>query len=190
MNMENELPKRKPTRLKNFDYNSTGAYFITICTENRRQILSRIVGGDVLDAPKIELLQYGIIADKYLNQLNDFYCGIRIDKYVIMPDHIHIMLFVIDNGASRTSPPTKQHSSVSRFVSTFKRFCNKEYGANIWQRNFNDHVIRNRQDYEEHLRYIYENPMRWYHDGLFTGEQGHGLCPGTPLKELFREKAP
>ena len=47
MHMENELPNRKPTRLKNFDYNSSGAYFLTICTENRRRILSRIVGGDI-----------------------------------------------------------------------------------------------------------------------------------------------
>ncbi|MBQ5887006.1 MAG: hypothetical protein IIW82_05070, partial [Clostridia bacterium] len=69
----NELKKRKPTRLKTFDYNSSGAYFLTICTENRRRILSRIVGGDVPDAPKdTELLPYDKIADKYINQLNNF----------------------------------------------------------------------------------------------------------------------
>ena len=169
--MENELPKRKPTRLRDFDYNSSGAYFITICTENRRQILSHIVGGDVLDAPKsTELLLCGKIADKYINQLNDFYDNIKVDKYVIMPNHIHIMLFVSEDGASRTSPPTRQHSVVSQFVSTFKRFCNKEYGCNIWQRHFNDHIIRNRKDYEEHLRYIYENPTRWYYDELYAEE--------------------
>ncbi len=165
------MPKRKPTRLRDFDYNSSGAYFITICTENRRQILSHIVGGDVLDAPKsTELLLCGKIADKYINQLNDFYDNIKVDKYVIMPNHIHIMLFVSEDGASRTSPPTRQHSVVSQFVSTFKRFCNKEYGCNIWQRHFNDHIIRNRKDYEEHLRYIYENPTRWYYDELYAEE--------------------
>ena len=165
------MPKRKPTRLRDFDYNSSGAYFITICTENRRQILSHIVGGDVLDAPKsTELLLCGKLADKYINQLNDFYDNIKADKYVIMPNHIHIMLFVSEDGASRTSPPTRQHSVVSQFVSTFKRFCNKEYGCNIWQRHFNDHIIRNRKDYEEHLRYIYENPTRWYYDELYAEE--------------------
>ena len=166
---ERELPKRKDIRLKNFDYSSPGAYFLTICTENRRQILSHIVGGDVLDAPKnLELSPYGKIAEKYINQLNEFYDNMVIDRYVIMPNHIHLMLFVIENGASRTSPPTKQHSSVSRFVSTFKRFCNKEYGENIWQRHFNDHIIRSREDYEEHVKYIYENPLRWYYDELYT----------------------
>ena len=130
-----------------------------------------VVGGDVLDAPTIvELLPYGEIADKYINQLNAFYDYIKVNKYVIMPNHIHIMLFVVENGASRTSPPTKQHSAVSQFVSTFKRFCNKECGGNIWQRHFHDHIIRNREDYEEHLRYIHENPVRWQFDELYTEE--------------------
>ena len=69
-----------------------------------------------------------------------------------------------------TSPPTKQHTTVSKFVSTFKRFCNKEYGENIWQRSYYDHVIRDREDYEEHVRYIMENPARWYYDELYTTE--------------------
>jgi len=184
--MENELPKRKPTRLKNFDYSSSGAYFLTICTENRRQILSRVlVGGDVPDAPKhsqlngvqVCLSQYGIIADKYINSINEFYEWLCVDSYVIMPNHIHILLFVkseddlsepCGNGASRTSPPTvKQHSAVSRFVSTFKRFCNKEYGCNIWQRSFFDHIICGRENYRKHLRYIFDNPMRWFFDELY-----------------------
>ena len=171
MDKEKVLQKRKSTRLKTFDYNSIGAYFITICTEDREKILSRIVGGDVLDAPKsVELLPYGKIADKFINQLSDFCKNINVDRYVIMPNHIHIMLMVHGNGASRTSPPTRQHSSVSQFVSTLKRFCNKEYDQNIWQRGFYEHVIRNREDYEEHLKYIYENPFRWYYDELYTEE--------------------
>ena len=68
----------------------------------------------------------------------------------------------------RRPVPTVQNSIPSRFVSTFKRFCNKEYGENIWQYRSYDHIIRNREDYEEHLRYIYENPVRWYYDELYT----------------------
>ena len=175
--MENKLPIRKPTRLDFFDYNSSGAYFLTICTENRRNLLSHIVGGDVPDAPqldasylqkRVELSHYGKIADKYINQLNYYYENIKVDRYVIMPNHIHIMLFVSAGGASRTSPPTKQHSIVSRFISTFKRFCNKEIGKNIWQISFNDHIIRNQKDYDKHVKYIYENPARWYFDELYS----------------------
>ena len=171
MDNEKELPKRKGLRLKDFDYSTPGAYFITLCTEGRRQILSRIVGVDVLGDPKnAELLPYGIVADKYIKQMNEFYENITVDQYVIMPNHIHFLLFVRENGSPRTSTPTKQTSFVSHFVSTFKRFCNKEYGENIWQRGFHDHVIRGREDYEEIVKYIYENPIRWYYDELYIEE--------------------
>ena len=167
------MPKRKSPRLQGFDYNKTGAYFITICTVNRRCILSKIVGTGVLDCPQIELTKYGKIAEKYINQLNDFYDYISIDSYVIMPNHIHIMLFLKENGQSRTPVPTSTknpNSAFSKFISTFKRFCNQEYGENIWQPRANDHIIRNREDYEKHLRYIQENPIRWQFDELFSDE--------------------
>ena len=171
MDKEKALPKRKPTRLNNFDYNTTGAYFITICTDKRRQILSRIVGVDVLGDPKnAELLPYGTVADKYIKQMNEFYEKLTIDQYVIMPNHIHLLIFVHNDGSPRTSTPTKQTSAVSHFVSTFKRFCNKECGENLWQRGFYDHVIRGREDYEKIVKYICENPIRWCYDELYTEE--------------------
>ncbi len=89
-----ELKKRKTPRLQNFDYNSVGAYFITICTQNRRCMLSQIVGTGVLDCPQVKLTRYGEIAEKYIKQLNDFYDNISVDSYVIMPNHIHIMLLI------------------------------------------------------------------------------------------------
>ena len=177
-----ELKNRKTTRLKDGNYDRNQAVFLTLCTKDRKCILSRIVGTGVPDGPfNIELLPCGIIADKYIHQLNNFYDDLSIESYVIMPNHIHIMLWVKgsntgpsrtqdSNGPSRTPVPTVQNSVPSRFVSTFKRFCNKEYGINIWQNRSNDHIIRNRQDYEEHLRYIYENPMCWYYDELYTEE--------------------
>ena len=166
-----EWYSRKNTRLSGYNYNTPGAYFLTICTENRRCALSRIAGNGILDGPKIELLPYGEIAAKYINQLNDFYDNLSVESYVIMPNHIHILLYVKEEGPSGRPVPTLQNSVVSRFISTFKRFCNKEYGKNIWQRHFNDHIIRNREDYEEHIRYICENPVGWYYDELYTNEQ-------------------
>ena len=185
-----ELPNRKPTRLKNFDYSTEGAYFITICTHNREKILCDIVGGGLtapylsvlrtsplhrrgvfLDAPKnTELLPCGKIVEKYINKLNEFYCEINVDKYVIMPNHIHILLFVSENGASRTSPPTKQHSPVSQFISTLKRFVNKEIGHNIFQRSFHDHIIRDENDYLKIWNYIDTNPHKWESDCFYVKE--------------------
>ena len=169
--MEELKKSRKSPRLREFNYNSVGAYFVTICTQNRRCILSRIVGTGVLDCPQIELTKYGEVAEKYIKQLDSFYDHISIESYVIMPNHIHILLFIKDNGQSRTPVPTnaiKANSTFSKFISTFKRFCNKEYGENIWQSRSNDHVIRNREDYEKHIKYIHENPTRWYYDELYS----------------------
>ena len=171
---------RRTTRLEIFDYNSIGAYFITICTQNKEHLLSEVqltfVGTGVLDGPQmnkeicVELTEYGKISDKYINQLNDFYENISVDDYVIMPNHIHLLINVHENGPSRTPVPTElacvgnsmQNSIVSRFVSTFKRFCNKEYGKNIWQMRSFDHIIRDEKDYDLHVKYIRENPLKWY----------------------------
>ena len=165
-----ELKSRKTTRLKKEYYNRSVIVFLTICTKDRRCILSDIVGTGVLDGPKIELTKYGEIADKYIKQLNDFYDNLSVESYVIMPNHIHLLLWVKDgeNGPSGTPVPTAQNTITARFLSTFKRFCNKEYGLNIWQYRSNDHIIRNRDDYEEHLRYIHENPVNWYYDELYA----------------------
>ena len=144
-------------------------YFVTICTQDRKQVLSSIVGTDVLDGPNeihVELLPCGKTADKIINHMNDFYDNIVVKSYVIMPDYIHFLIFIkgsMENGPSRTSVPTIQKSTLSRFISTFKRFCNKEYGYNIWQSRSRDHVIRNREDYDKHLKYIRDNPLRWYY---------------------------
>ena len=166
-----ELPKRKNMRLKNYDYNSPGAYFITICTENRKNILSKIVGTGVLDGPQNVLTDYGKIADKCIDQLNNYYDYLNVDKYVIMPNHIHILLQIKYEkiGPSGTPVPTneKQNSAVSQFVSTFKRFSNKEYGKNIWQRRSYDHVVRNDKDYKEIWEYIENNPINWNTDDLY-----------------------
>ena len=162
-----DLPQRKPNRIPDYDYSQNGAYFITICTRDRKRILSQIhVGTGVLDCPLIQLLPHGEIADKYIRQLDDFYDHISVDQYAIMPDHIHILLSVRD-GQSGTPVPTVEtkidniNSTVSKFVSTFKRFCNKEYGENIWQSRYYDHVIRNQQDYDEIWQYIENNPRKW-----------------------------
>ena len=107
-----ELKKRKTPRYQYCDYNSEGEYFITICTQNRRCILSRVVGTGVLDCPQTELTSCGKIADKYIKQLNDFYDYLSVEEYVIMPNHVHVLLWVkenkniIRNGQSRTPVPT------------------------------------------------------------------------------------
>ena len=158
-----EKHNRKPNRIPDYDYSQNGAYFVTICTQDRKKILSKIsVGTPVPGCPQNpypELLWHGKVADKYIQQMDTFYEHLCVDQYVIMPDHIHL-LSTIHTGHPRTGVPTRT-SEIARFVGTFKRFCNKVYGKNIWQSRYYDHVIRNQQDYNEVWEYINNNPAKW-----------------------------
>ena len=87
-----ELPKRKLTRLPDYDYASPGAYFITVCTKNRSCILSTItVGADALGGPSLQLTDTGMVVEQYLLSTERM-PGFLIDKYVVMPNHIHMIL--------------------------------------------------------------------------------------------------
>ena len=158
-----ENPQRKPNRIAGYDYSQNGAYFVTICTQDRKKILSKIsVGTPLLGCPQNpspELLWHGEIADKYIRQMDTFYGHLSVDQYVIMPDHIHLLI-TVHNGHPGRGVPTRT-SEIARVVGTFKRFCNKEYGSNVWQSRYYDHVIRDQQDYNEVWEYIENNPAKW-----------------------------
>ncbi len=170
-----ELPKRKQNRLTEYDYSTAGAYFITICTHERRNILceivppeNNVVGAGVLDRPRVRICPHGVVAEKYIRQMDAYYDDLSVDAFVIMPNHIHLLLRISDNGRSGTPAPTKGNSVIARFVSTLKRFCNKEYGENIWQRSYHDHIIRDERDYREIWDYIEDNPRKWAEDRYYT----------------------
>ena len=168
--MENTLPQRKTPRLKGFDYHSEYAYFVTICTKDRKCLLSHIVGTGVPTCPSVELTGYGVVAQQILQEMNLFYDHISVDAFVIMPNHIHLLVRILndESGQVRTPVPTSKVTSLSQYVATFKRFCTKQYGKSIWQTRFYDHIIRDEKDYHTHLRYIDENPLRWQLDELYS----------------------
>ena len=155
--MDKEIPKRKFARLKNFDYSSCGAYFLTICTEERRNYFWENVGATTGRPQNIELSPYGKTVDEAILNIPTIYPAISIDFYVIMPDHIHLLLVIHtdENGRPMVAP------TLSRVIQQMKGYVTKRIGVSIWQKLFFDHVIRNQQDYEEHIKYIYENPMKW-----------------------------
>ena len=185
MNEEEKLPKRKPTRASGFDYSNGGAYFLTICTDKRKKILSHIspgvpqaeelrvggsrVGDDALGVPTLTLSDYGKIVEKYILSTENIR-GVCVDNYVIMPNHIHLIISIDADGTPRASSPTRQTSTVSGCVSSLKRFVNKEIGKNIFQRSFYDHIIRSRKEYDEIYNYIQLNPQNWEKDELYTEE--------------------
>lgn len=167
-----KLPKRKPNRLPAFNYSTPGAYFITICTQDMRPILGTVVGGGALDAPSVHLTKYGRTVERFILS-GDRVPSVHVDKYVIMPNHIHTILLINGvlapsepDGTSRAPSPT--NAVIPRFVSAFKRLCHQDIGKQIFQRSYHDHVIRNVEDYQRIWRYIDNNPARWCEDCFYT----------------------
>ena len=164
-----ELPERKPTRLKDFDYGSNGAYFITICTQNRMNVLSTIV--DVGEgSPLPQLSDCGKIIDNWIQKLPDKYKDITVDRYVIMPNHIHLLLRVIkDGGRGDPSPTVVAAMGWLKYKATKEINCLfNSLGEKIFQRSFYDHIIRDYEEYRMIEKYIYENPTRWKYDKLYV----------------------
>ena len=153
-----ELPQRKPNRIFEYDYSQNGAYFVTICTQDRKKILSQIVG-DGFPVPK----PCGTIAADYIRQIPIKYPTVSVDRYVIMPDHIHLLLrFHWDLGTGNPSP------TLGNVIGWYKYQVTKQVnlhlnttGAPLFQRSYYDHVIRNQKDYDEIWEYIENNPHKW-----------------------------
>ena len=196
--MENALPKRKSTRLRYFDYASKGAYFVTICTQERKQLLSEVFlpysqiypqtkcqpVGEGLAPPatfplfvpddavaKIQLKPCGEIAEKQLLLLEKRYPSVAIWDYVIMPDHIHAIIFLNDDTIEETnrsntggaSPSPTLSEVICSFKSLTARACKQKYGVErMFQRSYAEHIIRDYKDYEIRKAYIQQNPIRWH----------------------------
>ena len=156
--------KRKNIRLKEYDYSQNGAYFVTVCTQKRRNILSRInVGEGFHPLPVIELSEIGKEIENTINFINENYDNVLIDKYVIMPNHIHMIIFLgYENLGGRGNPP------LQNVVGQLKSFTTKKYGKVFWQRSFYEHIIRNKNEYKNIWNYIDNNPYKWFDDEYYT----------------------
>ena len=119
MDNDNKLPKRKRNRLKNYDYSSNGAYFITICTKDRKNMFwdksqPDFVGEDIILPPdSVMLSSYGKIVEEAINSIPEFYAHIELLQYVIMPNHVHMILFILYDSGRMISSPTKMIFSVA-----------------------------------------------------------------------------
>ena len=159
--MKKEEPKRKHPRLKGYDYSQNGAYFITFCVKDRLYMLGEVVGRDALGAPIMRLSEYGKTLQNEIEETPLHYDNLTIDNYVIMPNHVHMIVAITGDGAPRASRPT---ALVPRIVAIIKRKTNKIYGFDMWQTSYHDHIIRDEAEYLRTWQYIDENPADWAED--------------------------
>ncbi len=164
-----ELRNRKSIRLKQYDYSSQGMYFITICVKNRECILSKInckqgVGVDDHVDP-IKLQTCGKIVQEKIKNINYAYENVMVNQYVIMPNHIHMLIEIKEkdrkNGSMRASTPT-----IPQIVNALKGLITKQIGFSIFQRNYYEHIVRNEKEYLKIQEYIKNNPLNWEEDEL------------------------
>ena len=151
-----DLPERKTIRLKGYDYSQNGSYFVTVCTKNKMKVLGSIVGDGLCAVPKTELTEIGALVEKSILFIST-YADICVDEYVIMPNHIHLIVTINADGYGRPmGAPT-----LSTVINQMKGYVTKRIGFPVWQKLYHDHIIRGQADYDEIWQYIDENPLKW-----------------------------
>lgn len=156
-------PNRRSIRLKGYDYSRSGAYFITICAQNRECLFGEIENG------KMILSDAGRVVVETWEWLSLQYDHVELDIWAVMPNHLHGIIVILDDGrgGSRTDP-TGKRKPIGRLIGAFKTVSSKRInemcktpGAKIWQRNYYEHIIRNEKDLETAREYIMNNLKKW-----------------------------
>ena len=150
----NQLPKRRKNRLENINYTETGIYFITMCSKDKKCIFSNVYpGADDSLPPVIKPTKTGLIAEEAIIGVTDHYENASVINYVIMPNHIHLLLALNNTGGRMISAPT--------VIGSLKRFASRQAKSDIWQKGFYDHVIRDDEDLKIKWDNIEGNPAQW-----------------------------
>lgn len=172
---------RRSIRLQGYDYSQAGAYFITLCTQDRECLFGEIVHG------KMRLNDAGrIVADEWVKtaEIRD---EIELDEWVLMPNHFHGILVIADGrGDRRVAPTGPQPRSVGAVMAGFKSVVTKRInglrqtpGAKLWQRNYWEHIVRNEPELKRIREYIHNNPAQWELDKLHPSPM-YGRPAGRP----------
>lgn len=156
------LHKRKDYRLKEYDYSLPGSYFITVCVKNREPILWENVGARIA-RPRFEdnLSRYGIVVSEAISNINKFYPMITVEKYAIMPDHLHLILTIKEGLTEHEQGRAVRAPTIATVINQMKGYVTKKSGFSFWQKLYYDHIIRNEEEYNSIWQYIDINPQTW-----------------------------
>ena len=162
---------RKRTRWEFYDYSQSGTYYVTLCTLDRVCYFGEMENGD------LTYFNAGSLAEAFLHIMSVFNPKVEVLNYVVMPDHIHILLRILNDEADlrifeearNTDNASHQESNyrdtlsgvIGYYKSTISRACHRQHIAMAWQKSFYDRVIRNPEEMEAINKYINENRVHW-----------------------------
>ena len=150
--LKNNNFRRKNPRLKNYDYTLSGYYFITLCTKDKINYF-----GEIRDE-KIKLNNLGKFVYNNIKKLEEIYRNIKVDKFVVMLNHIHLIIIM----------KQKAGFDVSRIIKEYKEWITRKIKNSIWQKSYYDHIIRNKNDYLRIWQYIDQNIIKWNFDKYYS----------------------
>lgn len=153
------LPQRKSPRLKDYDYSSPGGYFVTICTQQKQHFFGKIQDGIM------QLSDVGQIAHDHWTTTPDHFPTVKLGDYVVMPNHVHLIVFLEESPTGKPSLPT----IIGSYKAAVTRIAKREldFTAKIWQTLYHDHIIRNLADLNRIRDYVEHNPARWEADTFY-----------------------
>lgn len=160
-------PQRKTTRLQGYDYRRAGAYFCTICVH--RRLRRRAVWGHI-EGDIMHLNRFGRLVWDCWRDLPDHHQGLTLDEFVVMPNHIHLIIFLTQDGFEEPCkagfgplPSASLSSAMGGFKSAVTRAINKERlcATQVWQERFYERIIRDEEELNAIRKYIGENPAHW-----------------------------
>ena len=155
-NYNPKIHHRKSIRLKDYNYASDGAYFLTICAQNKEHLFGNIVNG------KIILNSAGEMIRKWLFELKSKFENIELDEYIIMPNHIHLIIFILNSAYGIPQIVQWLKTMITNeYIRNVKQNNWKPFDKKIWQRNYYDRVVRNEKELDKIRKYIFENPLKW-----------------------------
>lgn len=156
-------PTRKPNRLKGYDHSQPGGYFITICSQNRQWMFWE-VGASIARPGEAQPLSFiGKIIENAILEIPGHYSAITVDNYVVMPNHIHLLITSCPEDGRAMHAPTPD---ISRVIQQFKGVVTKRAGCPVWQKTFHDSIVRDENSYWKMYEYIDNNPYKWEEDSL------------------------
>ena len=170
MRFDPDKHHRRSIRLKGYDYSSPGAYFVTICTNNRECLFGRVEDGQV------ELTPIGKVADRFWHEITDHFEHVKNNEHVIMPNHLHGILMINEycRGTACRAPTYEifgkpRKGTIPTVIRSYKsavtRWCRRNgYEYFQWQRNYYEHIIRTEDELKRIRNYIINNPLKWEED--------------------------